>query len=309
VGEEQSNEAPIVPVEQKTIEFYGDELVAVRDEEDTVWVPVRHICERLGVDWGSQRRRILNDPVLSEEMRFVVLTPRTKGGRPEVLALPVKYIRFWLAQINASRVRDDLAPVVIRYQREVADVIDRHFARTAPIVPADADEAHMVAMRDLARQQADLMRQQAELWDAMLAERRRLTAVQLLAEDHEGMIQDLARQMDQVRQELSQVQGEVLRLQRTETGQLRLLLPPSETRINPEQKATIRGLVEDLVTAADARGVRLWASRGKNNYQSVYATLNRTFNVAKYEELTQAQYPKAVEWLKREIAKVEAREG
>jgi polyhydroxyalkanoate synthesis regulator phasin len=86
--------------------------------------------------------------------------------------------------------------------------------------------------------------------------------------------------------------------------QVKALPAPGETRLTPEQKATIRGLVEDLVAAADARGAKLWG--GKNNYQAAYATLNRTFNVAKYEELTQAQYPKAVEWLKREIARIEA---
>lgn len=64
----------LVPVEQKTVEFYDDTLIAVRTRDGSVYVPVRPICELLEVNFDGQRRRINRDPVLSEEVMSVVVT-------------------------------------------------------------------------------------------------------------------------------------------------------------------------------------------------------------------------------------------
>jgi hypothetical protein len=61
-------------IEQKTVLFYGDEIVAVRVKDGTIYVPVRPICELLDVNFGAQRRRINRDPVLSDEVISVVVT-------------------------------------------------------------------------------------------------------------------------------------------------------------------------------------------------------------------------------------------
>jgi hypothetical protein len=61
----------LVPVEQKVVEFYGDELTAVLVDVEghaVIYVPVRPICDYLGVDWSGQYRRINRDPVLSVEL-------------------------------------------------------------------------------------------------------------------------------------------------------------------------------------------------------------------------------------------------
>jgi hypothetical protein len=60
----------LIPVEQKVVEFYGDELTAVLVDvggQSSVYIPVRPICDFLGVDWSSQRQHINRDPVLSQE--------------------------------------------------------------------------------------------------------------------------------------------------------------------------------------------------------------------------------------------------
>lgn len=61
-------ERAIVPVEQKTILFYEDELTAVRTAEGRILVPVRPIVERLGLNWSGQYSRIQRDPVLLWEV-------------------------------------------------------------------------------------------------------------------------------------------------------------------------------------------------------------------------------------------------
>ena len=46
----------LVPIEQKEVLFYNDAILAVRLPDDRVFIPLRPIVERLGLDWASQTR-------------------------------------------------------------------------------------------------------------------------------------------------------------------------------------------------------------------------------------------------------------
>ena len=63
-----SDEKALVPVEQKTVEFYEDQVTAVRLANGEVFIPLRPIVEGLGLDWPAQTRRINRDPILSAEV-------------------------------------------------------------------------------------------------------------------------------------------------------------------------------------------------------------------------------------------------
>jgi len=67
-----SESQALVPVDEQSVEFYGDAIIGVLVEvasERRIYVPVRPICENLGLAWGSQRNRIYRDEVLREELR------------------------------------------------------------------------------------------------------------------------------------------------------------------------------------------------------------------------------------------------
>lgn len=115
----------LVPIEQRTVIFYDDEITAVLVDDDghrVVYVPVRPVCDFLGIDWNGQRRRINRDPVLSSEIQRVDVTSTRRGTQP-MLCLPLKYISGFLFGINASRVKPELKERLIIYQRECYDVI------------------------------------------------------------------------------------------------------------------------------------------------------------------------------------------
>lgn len=69
----------------KTVDFYGDELVAI-EQDGIIYTPVKPICDILGIDWSSQRKRLERDEVLSEGM--VILTVPTHGGAQQAVCLP-----------------------------------------------------------------------------------------------------------------------------------------------------------------------------------------------------------------------------
>lgn len=128
-------EIALVPVEQKEIDFYGDDITAVVVEDGRVFVPVRPICEFLGVDWSAQRQRILRDGVLSVEIQPVVVTT-TRRGEQETLCLPLDMIHGWLFGINANRVRPEIKELLLRYQRECYRVLANHFQQE-PLVTSE----------------------------------------------------------------------------------------------------------------------------------------------------------------------------
>lgn len=117
----------LVPVEQKIVEFYEDQVTAVRLATGEVFVAVRSICDNLGVAWSPQRRRILRDPVLADEMHPVTLTVMGTGQKVDTLCLPLKYVPGFLFGMNADRVKPEIRDRLIRYQRECYDVLAEAF--------------------------------------------------------------------------------------------------------------------------------------------------------------------------------------
>lgn len=111
----------LIPIEQKTILFYEDELTAVRAGDGRIFVPVRPIVERLGLNWSGQYSRIRRDPVLSQVQGVCVI--QTPGGRQEAVSIPLDYLSGFLFGINADRVKPEYREDVIRYQMECYKVL------------------------------------------------------------------------------------------------------------------------------------------------------------------------------------------
>jgi hypothetical protein len=278
----------IVPVEQRTIEFYGDELVAVRDAQSTVWVPVRRLCEALDLAYRAQLARIERDPVLRDEVRSVSVT-LADGRAFDMICLPLKYVRGWLFGVNANRVKPEIRDKLIQYQRDIIEIIDRHFSR--PLTVSSLNETIMQAMRDNAAQQV-------QIWEALLEEQRRLRAAEAYLDDIDNRVSDHDRLLWEHEQRLEDLRS--LQQQQAEalsrlTDSIRLLPAPG-TPISPAQKAAIKALVDDIVAAAEERGLRL--GQGRNNYPAVWDGFKRRFDLAKYDELASAQYDEALVWLK-----------
>jgi len=116
--------------QQREIDFYDDRIVAVliptegEEEAPSIFVPIRPICEQLGLAWSGQYERIQRDPVLSEAIRGIRIT-RTpqEGGTQELSCLPIEYLNGWLFGISANRVKPTLRGKIIRYQRECYQVL------------------------------------------------------------------------------------------------------------------------------------------------------------------------------------------
>ncbi len=114
-------------------------------------MPIRPLCDFLGVSWDPQRRRINRDPVLSRKIQRVTVTVtdsyRTIGR--EMLCLPLDYLNGWLFGINASRVKEEIRDRLIRYQEECYQILSNaFFDRLVPALPSSS-VATLVQVREV----------------------------------------------------------------------------------------------------------------------------------------------------------------
>jgi len=96
-------------------------------------VPVKPICEALGIDYSGQLQKLKEDPILASVMG---LSPTTgKDGKTyEMQCLPLKYSLGWLFRIDSRNVKESAREAVLKYQILCYDVLYDYFAGYADYV-------------------------------------------------------------------------------------------------------------------------------------------------------------------------------
>jgi hypothetical protein len=249
-------------VEEKTILFYEDELIAVKVKDGTIYVPVRRLCDNLGVDWSAQRQRIMRDEVLEQAINSVVITTTqtdTPHAKPEqeMLCLPVDLIPGWLFGIQTSRVKEEIRAKLIRYRRECfrvlwdafkPDILPELQEPERDLAPVDQIVVRAKAIYDLARHQAAM-----ERW--LANHDRRLDDVEEIVED------------------------------------LRLRVQGPDRLITDAQAAEIAAAVKAIAFELTER------DKSRNWYQSIYNELYRRFEITSYKRVPVYRFGEVIAWL------------
>ena len=104
----------------------GVEISAVTDDSGNIFVPVKPICQAIGIDHDAQRQRIKRHRKLSS-VAVTITATGADGKSYEMLALPLQYVYGWLFSIDLSMVAESALPTVEKYQDECYDVLYHHF--------------------------------------------------------------------------------------------------------------------------------------------------------------------------------------
>lgn len=102
------------------------DIVATSDEQ---MIPIRPICEALGIDSKSQRDRIERDEILKSTV-VIITSVAADGKERDMYAIPYMYIFGWLFSIDTSKVNPEAKESVIKYKQECYKALYDHF--TAP---------------------------------------------------------------------------------------------------------------------------------------------------------------------------------
>jgi hypothetical protein len=90
-------------------------------------VPIKPICEALGIDVDSQRKKINDDDILSS---VAVLSTATgsDGKGYSMFCIPFKYVFGWLFTINPANVKEEAREAITEYKRKCYDVLYQSFS-------------------------------------------------------------------------------------------------------------------------------------------------------------------------------------
>ena len=160
-------------MKQEVTTINGIEIMTV-DHHGEAYVAVKPVCDALGIDFSSQRYKIINDEFLSPSVAIITTVAADCKDR-ELFALPLRYVFGWLATINPGKVAPEARETVSHYRRECYDVLFDHFV------------GRMQAAEDANQEERRLMR---EISDVVATEKE--------SREHR---KELERQLEQLRAE------------------------------------------------------------------------------------------------------------
>ena len=120
------------------IDFHGDNIIAFKDEStEKIYVNIREICALFGIDFSSQRKKIVSDSVYENALVREDIT--TSFGIKESLFLESEYLHGWLFSIQTNRLRSEIREKHTQYKRECFKVLNDYFTKGMAINPKVLD--------------------------------------------------------------------------------------------------------------------------------------------------------------------------
>ncbi len=247
----------LVPIVQKEVIFYEDTIVAVRLTGGEIYVPIRPICDNLGLALAGQRERINRDPVLTEVATSVSVT-LTQQAR-EMICLPLKFIPGWLFGISANRVKPELRERIIRYQRECYDVLAEAFVEGR--LTADPAFDDLLASDTPAAQAYKMAA-------AIMKMARQQLLLEAQLETHASRLVDHEQRLEEIEATLG------------DPGRF----------ITPDQAMQISQAIKTIAAEIQKR-------TKQNEYGKLYGQLYREFGITSYKLLPANKFDRAMAWL------------
>lgn len=107
------------------IPFHNQFIPAQQDNQGTVLVALKPVCENLGLDYSAQYRRLQRQDWAVVAM---MATTGADGKTRDMVAIDRQTFTMWLATIDTPRIRNEEAKrLVVLYQQEAAKVLEQHF--------------------------------------------------------------------------------------------------------------------------------------------------------------------------------------
>lgn len=117
-------------METKTVAKINQVEIQMVSNTKEKLVPIKPICDALGVNYPSQYTKLNED----EYLNSVVVLSTTTGGdgkQYEMVCLPLEFIFGWLFTINPKNVKEEAREAVSKYRIECYRALYKHFSSQA----------------------------------------------------------------------------------------------------------------------------------------------------------------------------------
>lgn len=101
------------------------DIISLTDNDETM-IPIKPICEALGVSFQGQSKKIKSDRILSRTANLRLMVGADKKER-EMLCLPLRHIYGWLFSINPKNVSPEAEEIITNYKDECYNALYDHF--------------------------------------------------------------------------------------------------------------------------------------------------------------------------------------
>jgi len=296
VARTDSSVAAVIPVEQRHVTLMdGDEVLAARIEPDGIYLPLRPICDNLGIGYSAQFNRLKRDEVLAEGLRRLKI--KTAGGTQTMQCLELEGVPLWLAMIEPSRVREDLREKLRVYKRWVRKRVWEAFAQETGLMPASGTT--VATETDDTIRALEQIREMgfaiARMAEQQIVHERRLGTVEgrVVGLDRRiAAVEELSARTDARVDRAAEVMGGTLR----ELKAVRARLAPGNL-ITDEQAAEVQEMVKAIAFEMTRR--QSAAASGKlNPFAALFGELHRRFRVTSYRNIPVDRYPDVIAWLR-----------
>lgn len=114
-----------------------DTPILAAQHQGRPFVPLRPICDALGIDVDSQRRKLDQ----AEWAVTVLITATGSDGKSyRMVAIDADHLPMWLATIQTRRVAESARPILAAFQREAAGALRDYFYRGVAVQAAPASQ-------------------------------------------------------------------------------------------------------------------------------------------------------------------------
>lgn len=150
-------------------------------------VPIKPICEALGIDAKVQRTKISDDEILSS-VGVLSTSTGSDGKQYEMFCLPYKFIFGWLFTINPKNVKEEAKELVINYKLACYNALYQSFTDSQDFLEQkqEAIEGHLIVLDEATKnfkdarnvmydRKKDLNRVRELTFDNWLANNRQLS--------------------------------------------------------------------------------------------------------------------------------------
>jgi len=133
-------------MKEMKVPFGEFSLRAFVDDNNQGFVAIKPICEAIGVAAWRQEEKIKSDTKFSYQH---MLSTGADGKQYKMICLPIDEIRGWLYTINNNKVKPEVAPLLLEFQKEVHKALNLYFNGYAdlPIFKALCDKIEMLMVQ------------------------------------------------------------------------------------------------------------------------------------------------------------------
>jgi P22_AR N-terminal domain len=246
--------------EQLPVALFDGAVLAVRGTDGRIFLSLRDVCELLGLDLSSQRRRIRGNDRLTLAPFIAVIQGQVRTAD----FLLLEDVPLWLLTIQLSRVTEQVRPRIDYIKSYLVASVQRAFGELTGLATLGNQPSSSIEdLRDLDRIEAAF--QQLD----QLASRQDNAAI---------AFRDMLSEMRELRDRLQQVEQQI------------------QLRISPEQRGTIYAMVQRW---GEARAAQVALQERGTVIRRCWAEVNARFKVSTYTDLPASRYDEIVQFVKK----------